>query len=91
MRDPLHSMILGKKKNECYPFEENGLLERICNKYSAGFFVFGNNQKKRPNDVIIGRLFNEKIIDMVEFGVTDFTDLNTLTVFEYSSKPLLIF
>lgn len=30
MRDPLHSIILGKKKNEVYPFEDTAFLEKMC-------------------------------------------------------------
>ena len=91
MRDPLHSTILGKKKNEIYPFEDTAFLEKMCKKYDAAFFVVGNNQKKRPNDVIFGRIFNEKAIDIVEFGVSDFEPLKILTEFEYSQTPVLIF
>ena len=91
MRDPLHSIILGKKKNAVYPFEDTAFLEKQCLKFNAAFFIVGNNQKKRPNDIVIGRIFNEKVIDMVEFGVSDFEALKTLTQFEYSQKPVLIF
>jgi hypothetical protein len=35
-------------------------------------FCFGNHQKKRPNNLIFGRLFDWQLLDMVEFGVVDY-------------------
>lgn len=57
-------------------------------------FVFGSNSKKRPNNIVIGRTYDWKILDMVEFGLTSFTSIedlsNTIDV-PYQIKPFVIF
>ena len=32
-------------------------------------FLFGSNSKKRPNNVVIGRLYEHQLLDMVELGI----------------------
>jgi ribosome production factor 2 len=39
----------------------------------------------------VGRLYNEKILDMVEFGVSDHQAMAHCEKIEYHSKPVLIF
>jgi len=31
--------------------------------------VFGSNSKKRPNNIVLGRLYEHQVLDMVEFGL----------------------
>jgi len=47
-------------------------LENFCKKLEAGLFLFGNNTKKRPNNLILGNLFESTILNMVEFEVKDY-------------------
>lgn len=35
-------------------------------------FCFVSNSKKRPNNLIIGRTFDKKILDMVELNLIEF-------------------
>lgn len=53
-----------------------------------------SNSKKRPNNVIIGRTFDKKVLDMVELGLLEFKSqqefTNSLTVPSHS-RPLVIF
>lgn len=53
--------------------------------------MFGNSQKKRPQDIILGRIFNSKVIDLVEFGATEHQAIGLVKSFEYHTKPVLIF
>jgi ribosome production factor 2 len=52
MRDIHISKCLLQKKNEIYPFEDAGRLERAADRHDAGFIVFGSHNKKRPNNMI---------------------------------------
>jgi len=60
------------KKNDTLPFESPTTIEFLANKNECSLFAFGNHSKKRPNNVILGRLFDYHILDMIEFGVENF-------------------
>lgn len=80
------------KKNVCQPFENASPIEFICQKNECSLFLFTSHSKKRPNNLVMGRLFDGYILDMVEFGVEyyraieDFASRISLGV-----KPILIF
>jgi ribosome production factor 2 len=71
LRSARYNVSLSHKKNQVYPFEDAGKIESVCSKYDAGFFLFTSTQKKRPHNLVIGRIYSDKILDMVEFGVSD--------------------
>ncbi|KNC82146.1 hypothetical protein SARC_05566 [Sphaeroforma arctica JP610] len=84
--------VMYKKKNPVLPFDDSSSLEFFCNKSDTSLFVFGNHTKKRPNNVVLGRMFNGAILDMVEVGIVDYKGLK-----EYKksimmgSKPCFVF
>lgn len=39
-------------------------------------FVFGSHSKKRPDNLVFGRIYDQQVLDMVEFGVEQFTGLD---------------
>ncbi|KAL8581782.1 hypothetical protein ACOMHN_043200 [Nucella lapillus] len=85
--------ILFKKKNITRPFEDETSLEFFSNRADASLFAFGSHSKKRPNNLILGRLFDGHILDMVEFGVDKFVSLSTIPGAKCAAgiKPALIF
>jgi ribosome production factor 2 len=54
----------------------------------------GHN-KKRPNNLVLGRTFDRQVLDMVEFGVTRFKSMNdfggAVPKKRIGSKPLMLF
>lgn len=58
-----------------HPFVDAGPLELISNRQDSSIFCFGNDQKKRPNNFTMGRLYASHILDMFEFEVQDFLSL----------------
>ena len=60
------------KKNDSVPFESVEKIEKYCAKKQCSLFTFFNHTKKRPMNVIFGRLFNNKVLEMYEFGVMNF-------------------
>jgi ribosome production factor 2 len=38
----------------------------------CSLFIVGTHQKKRPDNLIIGRLFADHLLDMFEFGVSNY-------------------
>ena len=46
------------RHNAVHPFEDATGLEFLCQKNDASLFAFGTHSKKRPNNLVIGRLFD---------------------------------
>ena len=57
-------------------------------------FFFGSHNKKRPNNIIIGRTYEHKVLDMVELGimnVTSIADIVASAEIPYNFQPFLVF
>ena len=67
------SVLLGKKHQDLHPFTYQEAFQSFVVSKHASLFVVGSNSKKRPNNLVIGRCYSEEILDMVEFGVKEFT------------------
>eukprot|EP00124_Ichthyophonus_hoferi_P004955 Ihof_evm2s623 gene=Ihof_evmTU2s623 len=61
--------VVFKKKNPIHPFEDASSLEFYSQKNDTSLFVFGSHSKKRPSNLVLGRMFDHHVLDMVEFGV----------------------
>eukprot|EP01063_Lacrimia_lanifica_P021959 TRINITY_DN29669_c0_g1_i1.p1 TRINITY_DN29669_c0_g1~~TRINITY_DN29669_c0_g1_i1.p1 ORF type:complete len:362 (+),score=178.69 TRINITY_DN29669_c0_g1_i1:64-1149(+) len=79
------------KKNEFRPFEEAKHLEFLAFKNDASLFAFGNHQKKRPHNLILGRHFDYQLLDMIELGITKYEGIRPEAQIAIGSKPLLCF
>ena len=44
-------------------------MEFLSQKNDASLFAFGTHSKKRPHNLVFGRMFDNHILDMVETGV----------------------
>lgn len=69
------NVIRFTRKNDVQPFEDESAIERLCNSSDASLFAYGSHSKKRPNNLVLGRLFDEHLLDMIEFGVNEFIPL----------------
>ncbi|GMH45937.1 hypothetical protein BSKO_13901 [Bryopsis sp. KO-2023] len=97
---------LGKLKwNECTrftqlhpdvrPFEAGGevAVQNYCRKLDTGLFVVGSHSKKRPNNLVLGRIFDSQILDMLEIGIEGYKGMRE---FKHpgsiaGSKPMFAF
>jgi ribosome production factor 2 len=82
------------KKNDILPFEDVNSIEFLTTKNDCGLFVIGSSTKKRPDNLIIGRIYDEHVLDMFEFGVSEYTQLGAAEskkTKSLGSKPLLVF
>lgn len=70
MKQP-NAIKLGKKNNKILPFEDESALEFLGHKNDASLFMLGTSNKKRPDNIVMGRLFDFHVLDMVEFGVVN--------------------
>ncbi|XP_063299583.1 ribosome production factor 2 homolog [Pelobates fuscus] len=85
--------ILYKKKNMTRPFEDQTSIEFFSKKSDCSLFIFGSHNKKRPNNLIFGRMFDFHVLDMIELGVEKFVSLKDIKSWKCpeGTKPLLIF
>lgn len=67
--------VMYKRKNILRPFEDETPLEFFSQRCDASLFMFGSHSKKRPNNIIIGRMFDYHVLDMIELGVEGFKSM----------------
>ena len=87
------SLILSKKHQNLYPLDDEEGITRICNKYQCSLFMVGSSTKKRPNNLILGRLYNHALLDTVEFAVEEYksaVEFRAATVMT-GIKPIMMF
>jgi ribosome production factor 2 len=89
-----HAKLL-TKKNAISVFDDGQSLEFLLTKNDCALFGVATHNKKRPNNLILGRTFDHQILDMAELGVTYYKSLNdyggTIPKKRVGSKPLLLF
>jgi len=90
-----HAKLL-TKSNMIVPFDDAGQqsLEFLTTKNDASLFALASHNKKRPNNLVIGRTFDRRILDMVEIAVLQYrslSDFGGLPKKRVGSKPLLQF
>ncbi|CAC9495595.1 brix domain containing-like protein [Leishmania infantum JPCM5] len=84
------------KKNAFFPFEGRQHLEFLGFKNDCSLFCFGSSNKKRPNNLTIGRQFDFHVLDMVELGIVaaDRLDMSQTVGVDAGSmggKPFFVF
>jgi len=84
-----------KRHNAVHPFEDSAPLEFLCQKNDASLFAFGTHSKKRPHNLVLGRMFDYHILDMVEFGIENYKPMGSFANVgggsSTESKPCLLF
>ena len=65
-------MVKLTKKNKILPFEDEHTLEFLAHKNDASLFMLGTSNKKRPNNVVMGRMFDFHVLDMIEYSIFNF-------------------
>ncbi|XP_028809064.1 ribosome production factor 2 homolog isoform X1 [Denticeps clupeoides] len=85
--------VLYKKKNIMRPFEDSTSLEFFSKKSDCSLFLFGSHNKKRPHNLIFGRMFDFHVLDMVELGIEKFASLKEIKNSKCAAgtKPMLVF
>ncbi|XP_011703438.1 PREDICTED: ribosome production factor 2 homolog [Wasmannia auropunctata] len=82
-----------KQKNNILPFEDVTPIEKFASKYDASLFMMALHNKKRPHNLVMGRMYEHMLLDMIEFGVENYKGLKDFKGEKITSgiKPLLIF
>lgn len=63
-----------RKNDNIRPFESGGetYLEFLSQRTDCSLFVFGSHSKKRPHNLVLGRMYDHHVYDLVELGVQHF-------------------
>ena len=77
LKDPLSKCLFRRLQNTV-PFENLGSIQFLAKKNDCSLFVYGTHNKKRPNNLVFGRLFDFELLDMFEFGLNPNTFVSTL-------------
>jgi len=87
------SRVFMRKGHDMHPFENIVPLESMASKQDCGLFCFGSHQKKRPDNLVLGRIYDGKALDFFELGVQNYKPLGDFSQQEVSRdlKPVLIF
>lgn len=78
------------KKNTVHPFESTESLEFWAGKNDASMFAVGQSTKKRPNDICFVRMYDGRVLDMVEVGVENYKALTEFKVCSKTSRTCLL-
>ena len=56
-------------------------------------FIFASHNKKRPNNLVLGRMYDEHVLDMIELGVDNYQGLSSFKndKIAFGIKPCLLF
>jgi ribosome production factor 2 len=82
-----------RKTVDTHPFDDVGALEHRCVKHDTSLFLVSQNQKKRPENLIFGRIYAEHLLDMFEFGCSNFQPIKNFKALDVDNqtKPLMVF
>ncbi|KAL4798237.1 valyl-tRNA synthetase mitochondrial precursor [Aspergillus venezuelensis] len=92
-----HSVLFHKKNENIHPFESVESLEFLANKNDCGIVAFGSSNKKRPNCLTLARIFDSKVLDMIELLLLpspdeEIPEMNNLTMhIGVGLRPLMLF
>ncbi|KAG5190971.1 brix domain-containing 1 [Tribonema minus] len=91
MKKPF-SRMLGRR-NDLTPFDDETGIEFLTTKNDSSLFLFGSHNKKRPNNIVLGRTFDGHILDMMEMGVTAYRGIDEFrgSAKRVGSKPAMLF
>ncbi|XP_017784187.1 PREDICTED: ribosome production factor 2 homolog [Nicrophorus vespilloides] len=81
------------QKNDITIFENVAPVEQFCKKYQTPIFMFGSHNKKRPDNLVVGRMFNYSLLDMIELAVDYIEPMSEFKgqKMVMGTKPMLVF
>jgi len=91
--DPEVSRVFMRNGHVMHPMENVVPLESMAAKNDCGLFVFGNHQKKRPDNIVLGRTYDGKSLDLFELGIENYKSIVEFAVADIPRdlKPVLLF
>ena len=75
-------------------FSNNQTIEYFGQKNNTPLFAYTSDQKKKPMNLVLGSLFNFKVLDMFEYEVTNYIPISHFSekvLIDSCMKPVIIF
>eukprot|EP00555_Chaetoceros_dichaeta_P006171 CAMPEP_0198253994 /NCGR_PEP_ID=MMETSP1447-20131203/4369_1 /TAXON_ID=420782 /ORGANISM="Chaetoceros dichaeta, Strain CCMP1751" /LENGTH=355 /DNA_ID=CAMNT_0043939893 /DNA_START=98 /DNA_END=1165 /DNA_ORIENTATION=+ len=75
-------------------FEGQQSLEFLTTKNDCSLFAMASHNKKRPNNLTVGRMFDRRILDVAELGIVRYKSLKDyggVPKKRVGSKPMMLF
>lgn len=91
------SIKFSRQNADMRPFESGGELplELHCTRQNCSLFALGSHQKKRPHNLVLGRLYDFRLYDAVEFGVQRYASVQSFgggaALAQLGNKPCFVF
>ncbi|PJF18254.1 Ribosome production factor 2 [Paramicrosporidium saccamoebae] len=84
------------KKNAVHPFEggeSEATLEFFSQRNDAAFVMLATHSKKRPDNLVLTRMFDHHVLDMIELGIADFQSIKSIAgpTCAVGMKPAFVF
>jgi ribosome production factor 2 len=81
------------RKTEERPFENDASFRFLCEKNNASLFALGSHSKKRPDNLVLARMFEFNVLDMFELGLSSIRSMAQFRqeTFAVGSKPFMLF
>lgn len=81
------------RNNDITPFEDTSSLQFLVEKNDCNLFLFGSSSKKRPDNLVLGRIFEQELLDMVELGIKEYKAMSEFHNEKVGTcvKPCLVF
>lgn len=87
--------VFMRNGHDMHPLENVVPLESMASKNDCGLFVFGSHQKKRPDNLVLGRTYDSKTLDLFEMGVENYKSIVDFAAsaadIPRDLKPVMIF
>lgn len=77
-----------RKNNLTRPFEDASSVEFLGKVNDSSLFAYGSHSKKRPHNLVLGRLFDSQLLHMFELGI-DAASWQDMETFDEARKVLV--
>ena len=85
--------MLFRRRNILRPFEDETPLEFLCERNDTSLFMYVSHNKKRPANLVVGRMHDGHVLDMIEMGIDAYLPMGAIEGDKppVGNKPLLVF
>ncbi|CDJ67068.1 brix domain-containing protein, putative [Eimeria necatrix] len=93
LKKPNAVYLSQRKQENLHPFENAEPIEYLARKNGCGLFAYASSSKKRPARLVLGRVYDNQILDMQEFAVAHYTPAAAFAAVQApaaGSAPLLL-